>query len=326
MRWLLYALGGGLGHITRAIALARCAVAHDHRVTLLVNSPFAGKLPLERELPGAEILALNPALDRDAVARRVVEIITDSEYQVVVIDTFPRGLGGELAEILPQTPAIKVLVHRLICSEYVAAASLRQFVAVYDRILVPGETAPLEDHPRALRTAPWLIRDRDELCDRDAARRTLGVTGDRPLVLVTGCGSRNEVDEANEMARAVESAVADRATVLFSTPGVAGGYWPLLPLLPAVDILVGSGGYNTVYETRVTSTQLVAIPRRRLYDRQHLRLHPDEMAATKQEAIERVVASLDEIAEYPPASYANGVHAAVAEIEQLGGDLTDNPG
>nr|AAK64436.1 unknown [Myxococcus xanthus DZF1] len=38
-RWLVYALGGGMGHLTRASALARAASRRGHAVVLLTNSP-----------------------------------------------------------------------------------------------------------------------------------------------------------------------------------------------------------------------------------------------------------------------------------------------
>ena len=49
-RWLIYALGGGLGHLSRAIALARVAArAAGRTIRVLTNSPFAASVPIERE-------------------------------------------------------------------------------------------------------------------------------------------------------------------------------------------------------------------------------------------------------------------------------------
>ena len=50
MRCLVYALGGGLGHLTRGIALARAAGRRGIHSTILSNSPFAQSLPVAGEL------------------------------------------------------------------------------------------------------------------------------------------------------------------------------------------------------------------------------------------------------------------------------------
>ena len=40
-RWLIYALGGGMGHLHRALALARAAARQNIATCVLTNSPFA---------------------------------------------------------------------------------------------------------------------------------------------------------------------------------------------------------------------------------------------------------------------------------------------
>ena len=99
MHWLVYALGGGLGHLTRGLALARAARRQGVRVTLLTNSPYASVLPVRDELHRDDCLIIIPAQsDLQAAKCQVRDIIRDSTAQLVIVDTFPRGLGGELAD------------------------------------------------------------------------------------------------------------------------------------------------------------------------------------------------------------------------------------
>ncbi|WP_163991226.1 hypothetical protein [Pyxidicoccus caerfyrddinensis] len=331
-RWLIYALGGGMGHLTRASALARAAARQGHSVTLLINSPFAPGVPLEAVLgPGVEVLRLDAALDKRAV-REVVECcLQDVRPDVFIVDTFPRGLGGELVSLLPGLRARKVLVHRDLNPAYLERFDVARAVDAFDLLLVPGEDAPLAGHARAVRTSPWLLLEAGELLPRAEARARLGVpAGDaRPVVAVMGCGTHSEVEEAGTLAARLHSLLGEAARVRWLVPpGQATALpvaaeplhvpvWPAVAVLPGVDVLVGAGGYNTVNEARATGTPFVALARPRLYDRQALRLRAEELAGSVEALLEKAVL----LARRPPARgprrYASGTGDAVALIERL---------
>jgi len=48
-------------------------------------------------------------------------------------------------------------------------------------------------------------------------------------------------------------------------------YWPAIELMPGASVVVGGGGYNTVYESIACEVPLVCRPWPRMYDRQELR-------------------------------------------------------
>lgn len=321
--WRLYALGGGLGHLTRATALARAAVARGHAVDLLTNSPFAPGLPLESWLgPGATVHRVDAQWDKAATVAAVAAWLSASTPDVLVVDTFPRGLAGELVALLPTARAPRVLVHRDLNPVYVERFDVARAVDAFDLLVVPGEDAPFAHHPRAVRTAPWLLLDADACLSREDARRRLGLAdGDsRPLVAVMGCGRPEEVAEARETADRLRGALGGRAAVrwLVPTPHEGGRtVWPALAVLRGVDVLVGAGGYNTVQEARATGTPLVARARPRLYDRQALRLTTAERVEDAA-ALEAKVASLLQAGPWErPSAWDNGVHAAVEAIERV---------
>ncbi len=158
-RWLLYALGGGMGHLTRAVALGRAARHRGHRVELVTNSTFAPRLPLEAQLSEGSVHRLDARLDKHAVREALERLLHTVRPEVLVVDTFPRGLGGELAPLLPGVKARKVLVHRDLHPDYVERFELERFLEPFERLLIPGEPAPFAHHPRAVRT-PSLARAR----------------------------------------------------------------------------------------------------------------------------------------------------------------------
>ncbi|MCA8924493.1 MAG: hypothetical protein KDD82_21965, partial [Planctomycetes bacterium] len=199
MRLLIYALGGGWGHLVRGLALGRAAVRRGLRVRLLVNSPFAERVDGLRELgPLGELRTIPARLSREAQARAVWRALDEPDWDALVVDSFPRGLGGELAARIPLLERPRVWVHRDLNPDYVARYGLRDFAEHFELLLIPGEDAPLAEHPRALRTAPWLVRDPHERLPRAEARRALGVEDARPLLLVSGAGVASEGAAAPE--------------------------------------------------------------------------------------------------------------------------------
>jgi len=245
-----------------------------------------------------------------------------------VVDTFPRGLAGELATELSGIRCPKVLIHRDISPAYVQQLGLAGFVdRCYDRLLLPGEAGPLAASPKAVATEPWLIRHPAALWPRDRVRAHLAVPLRQPLLLVVSSGQAAEGAEMAALARRLQAELPAGTAVRLARLGGASGdagvavieHWPLLELLPGVDVIVGAGGYNTVYEARAARRPLLALARPRRYDRQQRRLRPDEAVRDVAQLIRRaaqlVAGSGSDEAQPPP--FNNGVDAAVEAILNL---------
>ncbi len=287
--WLIYALGGGWGHLTRAAALARAAVGVQVRI--IANSPHA--TAVGAQLSEASLRIINPAASKQE-ARAIVQEELSAAPSRFIVDAFPRGLGGELAELLPPVAAPRVLIHRDVNPRY--AAQVRDFAqAHYTLILAPGEG---EAFPNAVRTAPWLVRSSHDI----AAAPT------RQGVFVCASGRQDEASWYREAA-----ALVRRAGVPVRE---SGGEWPAIHQIAQSAAVIGGGGYNTVYECQALGVPLIARPWPRQYDRQALRLAragatpvdtPQQAAAAALEALARGPAQ-------PPRPFSNGAHEAAALI------------
>jgi UDP:flavonoid glycosyltransferase YjiC (YdhE family) len=277
-KWLIYALGGGWGHLTRAAALARNA--SQCSVRILTNSPFAAQV--QCALPNIDLVILDPALPVPIAREQARKYVQAAAPACLIVDTFPRGLGGELTGLLDSLQAAKVLVHRDLSPRYVAEANLRDFVSsAYDLILIPGEWEgrAFAKLPDAVVTEPWLIRNADELLPPGRARQLLKIADHRqPCILVCASGTAQELSWFG----AVISELLKRnprAAIRCVAPACPSGcpsqwwikYWPAADLFPATDVVIGGAGYNTVYECLAYNVPLVARPWPRLYDRQRLR-------------------------------------------------------
>jgi hypothetical protein len=333
MTWCLYALGGGLGHLTRALALARAAIARGHEVMVLTNSADASRIPAAKELgDSGRLITIAAEFEREQVADAVRDRLATMSFDVLIVDTFPRGLAGELRDVIPtmSDKGIKTaLVHRDLQPRYVEWGRLDEFARQYDLILALGESGPLSHLPNARTTAPWLIRDAHELLDQPAAWQRLRITETHlPVIAVIASGFNGERPAMCKLASRLAQALHGRANVRLIALKVADPVvdveaielWPCLNVLRGIDLLVGAGGYNTVMEAHATQTPLLAITRPRLYDRQDVRLSDHERAEDEVAVEQRVLAWVTmhgHAHRDAVPSYMNGVHDAVRWIESL---------
>jgi hypothetical protein len=283
MRWLVYALGGGAGHLTRAYGLGRAALARGHQVEILAGGSFNPWL-VER-LPGVTVTHLDPARGNEACAAAVRARVRRGDFDRLIVDTFPRGLLGEL----PALSVPRVLVARPLVPGYADRAEVRAAIASYDLVLTPD----------------WLVRDDAELLPAAEARRRLGVSDERPVALVLGTGTHAECQEL-----ATFSAPPSVHLCYF---GPQRPYWPALELHAGIDLLVAAAGWNTVAEARACGTPLLARVRPRTYDDQAARVRPDEVWSHPDQLARRLAT----LAHRPttPIAYRNGAADAVAKID-----------
>ncbi len=306
MDWLVYALGGGLGHLQRELALARRAVANGHRVRILSNSPWAVQVRdglADLNLQGIEIV---PLVGPEEVIAQAVKCELQGSFEALIVDTLPRGIAGEL-EHLVELDCPKILVQRAVTPTYAARPDVVTAMQQYDLVLKPGE-GPAD---KTTATEPWLLFDKEELMARDEARQALGAD-DRSVVVVIGCGAPSEARLAAGLGDRLRVALGREAQVITAMPST---HWPLLRMLPGVDVLIGSGGYNTVYEARATHTPLIAFARERLYDEQDERLVTGERVSDWTELVGLCETHLESAESRAAIDYVNGTRSAVAAIE-----------
>jgi len=321
--WLVYALGGGFGHLTRACALARAA-RPDWRVQILTNSPYSRCV--RDALPEIEIIALDPAMGIDEARVEVGRQIDASGARCLIVDTFPRGLAGELVDVVARFDGATVLVQRDLNPEYSAAFDLQAFVSrSYDLVLNPGDGSV-----DGRDTTPWLVRSRHELLTRGGARERLGLYDKKPCVLVCAAGNPDELEWYGSVARLLDgSSRCDVRCIAPARPQLCPkacwvSYWPAMDLYAAADVVVGCAGYNTIYECLACGVPLVARPWPRKYDRQSLRAH---RAASRGSVVviespdEAVAAVIEALALNPRvdrcAQFLNGATEAVKLIQRI---------
>jgi hypothetical protein len=337
--WQIYALGGGWGHLNRALCLARIA-AHQRFVRIITNSPYASYITslITQETSQILIETISPEANFQQTCTQVQNTLLKQDYDCLIVDTFPRGLGGELVKVFSQLKRIpKVLIHRDLNPDYIAAKDLTNFVNQnYNLVIIPGDSddSPFADLPNVTQTLPWLIRSFSELeIDKAYNCLKLSYPQEKPVILVSSSGQPSELELFGLLTQELSDTFPEvivRCLAPICPANCPKKLWvsqyPGIECLPATDLVVGSGGYNTVNECLALQIPLVGIAYPRLYDRQTRRLqnlnipfHPvtGNLETDVREAIALVHNFLPLNKSSTPIQYHNGAIAAVNLIEQL---------
>ncbi|MEM6453025.1 MAG: hypothetical protein AAF703_22245 [Cyanobacteria bacterium P01_D01_bin.105] len=346
--WFIYSLGSGWGHLNRALALARVVAVH-RPVHLLTNSPYAERIASRVQNNHLTLHRLSlPTQSPTSLsnAKRAIQLKLEAfDYDCLIVDTFPRGLIGELADVLPHKQEIcRVLVHRDLTPKYVSSKDLASFVREhYDGILVPGEPdVPFINFPQATLTAPWLSRNATDLVTVPLPR--WHIPNRQPLIVVCATGQPNELDFFGQITHQLSVEFPDAAFKCLSatcpttcSPALWLSHWPGMDVLQFAQGVVGGGGYNLVHECAALGVPLIAFALPRRYDQQARRIQQYGRLVT---SVEEVIAAVHGLLRAKSAkrakgekkgckaadkvgldrvrfSYVNGVTAAIAQIEAL---------
>ena len=330
--WLIYALGGGWGHLNRSLALARVA-ANQYDIKIITNNSYLYRIKIEN----CQFISISPEKDFQQTKKIVTEIILSTNYHCLIVDTFPCGLGGELKEILPTISQPKVLVHRYLNPKYIQNYQIYKFVAsYYDLILIPGENifSSFTDLSQTYKTEPWLIRNPDELPNLSIATSILKLTPKQaksPLVIILASGYNSELSVYRQIAVTLEREnYTVRCLSATLPPDFSSSVWqfhyPAIECLWLADVVIGGGGYNTVFECSALNIPLVALPHRRLYDCQYTRIITQQqqgyliiLAKNVTEVIKltQQLLSRTQSKSLKPSKFLNGVTMAREKIREL---------
>ena len=301
MRILFYATNGlGLGHVTRLLAISRAIRKENssHEI-LFLSRCEAGPYPHEDapftiRIPGtsrARLSGISPKSYYQTSHPLLWQTVSSFDPHLLVTDTFPEGPEGELAPIM-KWPIRKAFVYRDSRPGSFREGEARPRLAPYQMILVAHDPDAidlpswLEKDPRVRFTGP--ISEDGPTEPRENLRKRLGMKEDKAAIVTFGGGGDPETDE---VLRVVVRGLRDRHVGVFVATGPLARKmpdainarewfpaWPLAPWLPAFDLAVASGGYNTVTELGNAGLPSLLIPFERDLDDQFKRVREAERA------------------------------------------------
>ncbi len=301
---LVYALGGGLGHLTRVrAALATAAVAPTAGpVTILTSSPYAADV---RVTGGFDVVAVPEPLARDraGLGRFVASTLATVAPSELLIDAFPAGILGELtASMIPASVRVSCLARALRWSRYSLQLPPDPPTLDVAWILEPPEPEHrtyLAAHARAAH--PLTLADPAGPA-RDRAGHRVSLPTDRarparPTWLIVHSGPGDEVaqlvayarDQArlegahprfvlispnpSDLSDSSDSSDLSDLSDQFGHVGVTRiDAYPAGPLMAAADRVFTAGGFNAMRETTAWPERHRALPFERTLDDQSARI------------------------------------------------------
>lgn len=259
---LYYAVGGGLGHLTRARrVLETLGLADD--AAIVTASPYASDA---RVTGGIPIVAVPPQLEHSVEKHRAW--MRGLAAERLIVDTFPGGIHGELRGLdVPMD-----LVARLLrWDEYRRAVPglLPSFETAWIvEEIEPDHDAFVRGHSR--RVVPLDLRR------PPAAAPSSGA----PFWLIVHSGPEDEVREliayTSELRTLVPNAPDRTLVATLCTPPLPHGFEPLdtypaTPLFPHATRIISAAGFNVMLETEPWKHKHDVIPFARRFDDQYRR-------------------------------------------------------
>ena len=268
---LYYAVGGGLGHLVRARAFLHTR-GLGGEAALFTASRFADD---PRVTGGLPVVRVPASLDGDRAGLRALLLRTLEELRVdrLVVDAFPAGLLGELAELVPPPGVAMEHVARLLrWEQYLWDASDR--LPPYD---VSWTVEELHcGHLRAIQSASREVRSL-ALVDPPAPPPP---PVEKPYALVVHSGPDEETLDLVAAARELLRADASPARLLLASPSRPAGLdadvghvdaFPATGLFADAERVVAAAGFNVVRQTEPVREKRFLVPYPRRFDDQFAR-------------------------------------------------------
>ena len=261
---LYYALGGGLGHLTRGRRVLE-ALDLTRNAAFVTASPYAADVRITGGIP---VIAVPDSLARDREAHRawLREVVRDADR--LIVDAFPCGIQGELHEL---DMSMDLVARRLRWSEYrrVNDVPLPRFDTVWCvEALEPEQEQELRMH--SARMEPL------ELC----VTETVAHESSESYWLVVHSGPDDEVRElvayTAELRRLADVEpervlVATRCAMMLPEGFERIDAVPVVSLFPAAARIITAAGFNVMLETRPWREKHHVLPFARAFDDQYYR-------------------------------------------------------
>ena len=273
---LLCAPGGGLGHVTRACAIALHLRERGVAARIVSSSRYAEGLAHLARLPVDAIPASRWADDLPGY-------VTARAPRLAVLDTFPWGLRGEWVGASLADTRLVYLARRLKVDAYLddlglawdAGAPQLQRVIVAEP-LDDGHAALLDDSGADRVELPGRIRFPLGVVEPPVPPQLDRLLAGQPTWLVVHSGPRAELDALVEAAEADRQGQGALAAIVPEPPAdppcPCFEYFPAAALFARARRIVTAAGYHPQAEAAPFADRHLAVPFARRYDDQHARL------------------------------------------------------
>lgn len=263
-RLVYYALGGGLGHLTRTRAIIEALLQRlPLDISLITNCRHYSLVFNNHKLTIAYVA------NQTELSIQLTKILA-SPFDLLIVDTFPRGLMGELTTYLKNVSVPRILIQRYLNEHYLTKFQVADFVEahyslalrLYDNLprqALSSQTidlsAPIVLEPTTA-NLPRLLLFSNETTKPRLLMVDFGATAEQYWQAIPPTFAAKFVTVTQDRL----NASVDRLV-----------YYPVGELLAQADIIVGASGYNLFYEVQTQGLPAIFLPQPQTYDDQYQR-------------------------------------------------------
>jgi hypothetical protein len=233
---LYYALGGGLGHISRSFALiAYAPEALRPEIRLLVSSRSAAVALPHAPCP-MDVVPEQAMAERSLYFRFLAGYLARHDFSCIILDTFPFGLLGELADTAVTLP-------RILVGRYLRWDAYRERCAALNHAVWPRVAIMIEEQERSyLEESMRHGRIINAPAPISLARATEGpAPGAAPACCIVHSGPAEETARLMDIAKHVMAARALQGPAKVFLP--REGVFPVERNLSSFSDIVSGAGY-----------------------------------------------------------------------------------
>jgi hypothetical protein len=263
---LYYAVGGGLGHLTRGRrVLEALGLAED--AALVTTSVYASDARVTGSIP---VIQIPPHLEHSPNEHRawLHELIRQHPAERLIADAFPAGIQGELSGLsIPLDHVARILrLDEYLQSKPDAIPRFGTTWIVED--LTPDHEAFVREHSDRVETL-------------DLPRETFETSASAEnFWLIVHSGPEEEVHELIAYTATLRDLspsppprilVASRCTVALPSGFEPANEYPAARLFPSASRIISAAGFNVMHETVPWAAKHDIVPFPRRFDDQYLR-------------------------------------------------------
>lgn len=278
---LYYAMGGGLGHLTRAAAFLQTLGIENDSV-ILTASPFAK----DRRIVGnIRTISVDKSFAKDVrqFQNHLKNLFSELRPERLFIDSFPLGIIGEFADFeFNKTIEINYLARHLSWKNYSSlfAENFPQFEKIY--LLEPLET----EHQKLVKKCSKQLIEFEltylspNLSQKDFQTVQNIIQHQRPFWLIVHSGNEVEIEELAAFADEMREIEKSKAQLILISPIKVSlnlsnlfqfDLYPASILFESAQKIFSAGGFNIMKQTEGFRAKHYFIPFERRYDNQFWR-------------------------------------------------------
>lgn len=277
---LYYALGGGLGHITRAVSLYN-TLGMKCSMIVVTNSE------VNYTSKNNKISVINvKGVGLHNVIDRVLNLISDNKVRSLFIDSYPSGLYGELIQIADKLEGLELIYVARVLDICDYARKINKFSPVYDKTIIVEELN--NDHMATIDDISKLTF-RVELAVRRAAPtaaisrmiKEWDASGNK-VWLIVHSGSSSEIDELVKHAASLSGSEEVKPDIFLVSSTKYDNElikrieaYPADALIARADKVITGYGFNSCQQGEQYKDKHIKMPFKRPFNEQHLRMYRD---------------------------------------------------